>query len=147
MDTREQQNAELRGRPTSESEVVRLTEAQEAVRTALETDLGLGPWADTGTGGNSGCPQFDRSNGEIRSLASLLLEGGVPDEVWPRAAELVQQTAAQYGFTAADVVVDRPGEHEIVLRGEWESLLRFGTLANATLRLVTGCHLPAAAGY
>ena len=123
MDQREQQNAQLRERPASESEVARLGEAQEAVLGALEADLGLGPWQDTDTAGSSGCAEFEESQGKVASLASQLLEGGVPDDVWPRAA---------------DVVVDRPGEHEIVLRGEREALLRFGTLASATLRLVTG---------
>ena len=75
-------------------------------------------------------------------MSSLLLTGGVPEAAWPQAGTLVQQRAATFGFRAVDVVVDRPGEHEIVLRGEWGSLLRFGSLKNATSSLETGCHLP-----
>ena len=44
----------------------------------------------------------------------------------------------------ADTVVDEPGQHEIVLRGERGSRLRFSTLTNATVAMETGCHLPAA---
>lgn len=77
-------------------------------------------------------------------MSSLGLAGGVPDERWMRAAELVVTTAADYGFGAAEIVVDEPGQHEIVLRGERGSQLRFSTLTNATIALETGCHLPVA---
>ena len=59
-------------------------------------------------------------------------------------AELVVTTAADDGFGSAETVVDEPGQHEIVLRGERGSRLRFSTLTNATVAMETGCHLPAA---
>lgn len=142
MEQQEQQNAELRERPTSEAEVARLAEAQAALVAALEADLGLGPWTVSEGRGSSGCPQYDQSDGEIHYLEGLLLTGGVPDAVWPRAADLVADIGGRYDFGPADVVVDAPGEHEIVLRGADGALLRFGTLKNATLQLATGCHLP-----
>lgn len=142
MDEREQQNAELRKRPTSEAEVARLTEAQEAVRTRLTADLPLGPWTRSEPSGSAGCAEYDQADGQTVFLPGLLLQGGVPDDVWPRAVEVLQNTAAGYGFGTAEVVVDRPDEHEVVLRGERGALLRFGTLANATLQVESGCHLP-----
>jgi hypothetical protein len=142
MSEREQQNAQLRERPTSQAEVARLTEAQEAIRARLE-EVPLGPWTSSLSEGTAGCGDLDESDGRTVFLPGLFLEGGVPDAVWPRAVEAVQTAAAEYGFGAAEVVVDDPGEHEVVLRGERGALLRFGTLANATLQLETGCHLPA----
>lgn len=142
MEQGEQQNAELRERPTAQAQVARLTEAQAALRAALDKDLGLGPWAASEPASTSGCPTFPESDGEISYLEMLVLEGGVPDPVWPRAADLIAGIAARYEFGAVEVVVDQPGEHEIVLRGEHGALLRFGTAANATLQLATGCHLP-----
>jgi hypothetical protein len=68
----------------------------------------------------------------------------VPDAQWPQAAQVVADVAGRAGFGPAETVVDRPGEHEIVLRGERGALLRFGTLEHATLAVETGCHLPAA---
>lgn len=141
MGEREQQDAALRERPTAEQALARVTEAQEAVLTALG-GLGLTAWEPGDTTGSSACAEFDESSGEVTYLGSQVLPGGVPDDVWPRAAQAVEDTAARHGFGAADVVVDEPGEHEIVLRGEFGSLLRFGTAKNATLRLATGCHLP-----
>jgi hypothetical protein len=67
----------------------------------------------------------------------------VPDAQWDRAAVLTEQVLRDFGFGAAETVVDNPGEHEVVLRGQLGALVRFGTLANATLALETGCHLPA----
>lgn len=93
----------------------------------------------------AGCADFEQSSGVTAFLPTLLLTGGVPDAQWLTASDLVEQAAGEHGFGAAEVVVDAPGEHEIVLRGERGSLLRFGTLANATLAIETGCHLPEAA--
>ena len=142
MDQKLQQNAELRQRPTLEEEQARLTVARDEIRDRLASELGLTQWSDRGNGNAAGCADFEQSSGSTAFLPTLLLTGGVSDEQWPRAAEVVQDVAAGYGFGAADVVVDAPRQHEIVLRGERGSLLRFGTLANATLALETGCHLP-----
>lgn len=145
MDERDRQNAVLRERPALEAQVARLTEARDAVRDALAAEVGLTAWSDTEQTGGAGCGELDESDGRTVFLSTLLLTGGVPDEKWPRAVEVVERTAGEYGFGPADVVVDQPGEHEIVLQGEWESRLRFGSILDATLSLETGCHLPEAA--
>jgi hypothetical protein len=144
MQLRQEQNAQLAGRPTSEERVAELTRAQDAVRVRLEQELGLTRWSDTGLGdGGAGCAEFPVSDGRTASLSGLLLTGGVPDAQWDRAAVLTEQVLRDFGFGAAETVVDNPGEHEVVLRGQLGALVRFGTLANATLALETGCHLPA----
>ena len=56
---------------------------------------------------------------------------------------MLVEVAEPYGFDRLITVVDRPGEHEVELRGEPEALVRFGALENATLDVVTGCHLVA----
>lgn len=144
VDQRQQQDAELRQRPTLEQEQARLTTVRDEVRDRLAADLGLTAWSDRDNANGAGCGELDQSSGKTAFLSTLLLTGGVPDARWQAAADLVAAVAAAHGFGAVDVVVDRPGEHEIVLRGEHGSLLRFGTLQNATLALATGCHLPAA---
>lgn len=143
METRQQQEAELASRPTSEERVAELTQARDAVRDRLRAELGLSNWSETDIAGRSGCSEFSSSRGNSVSVPALLLTGGVPDAQWDRAAGLVGEVMAAYNFGPVEVVVDNPGEHEIVVHGEWGALLRFGTLANATLALGTGCHLPA----
>lgn len=90
----------------------------------------------------AGCGESAEISGTTASLPSLLLTGGVPDAVWTQAADVVADVVGEAGFGAVDVVVDNSGEHEIVLRGE-RIVAAVRTLANATLALQTGCHLPA----
>lgn len=136
--------AELRERPTSEAEVMRLEQLRQEVRDQLSSVLGLSAWSDV-EGSEAGCADFSGQNGRTVFLKGLLLTGGVPDALWAQAVEVVSEATAGYEFGAPVTVVDQPGNHEVVLRGARESLLRFGTgSANATLQLETGCHLPAA---
>lgn len=53
MDQRQEQDAQLAERPSSESEVARLTEVRDAVRSRIEADLGLASWTVTGDGGSA----------------------------------------------------------------------------------------------
>jgi hypothetical protein len=135
------QNAALQERPTHEQEQVRLLQVRDQVRDALASRLGLTDWGQADVGTTAGCADYPDSDGLTAFLPLLALTGGVPDQQWAQAVQVVEEVAGETGFGAARTVVDRPGEHEVVLRGERESLLRFGTLQNATLRLETGCHL------
>lgn len=133
----------LRDRPSIEAEVARLTEARDAVAEALGSRLGLDGWGVLDEGSTAGCADAPDAGGQTVFLPALLREGGVPDEAWDRAVEVVAEVAGAEGFGAPETVVDSPGQHQVVLRGERESLLRFSTLQRATLELETGCHLPA----
>lgn len=138
------QDAELRKRPTLEQEQERLTAVRDHVRDALGERLGLTAWSEPDAGNAAGCADFPDSAGFIAFLPLLLLTGGVPDEQWAEAVTVVESVAGEAGFGAAQTVVDRPGQHEVVLRGERESVLRFGSMQDATLAVETGCHLPGA---
>jgi hypothetical protein len=142
MNERQRQDAVLQERPNLEAQVARLTLARDAARDALAQELDLTAWSDAEDAGGAGCGEFSESSGETAFLPTLVLTDGVPDALWPRAVEVVERAAGEYGFGPAETVVDRPGEHEMVLRGEWDALLRFGSILDATLSLETGCHLP-----
>ncbi len=135
---------ELLQRPTLEDEVTRLTAVQGAVRDALTAELGLDRWTELNDPSRAGCADFADLDAETVFLPGLLLTGGVPDAQWPAAVDIVVRVAGRGGFGPPETVVDNPGQHEVVLRGERGSLLTLGTLANATLSLEAGCHLPAA---
>ena len=135
------QNAALQERPTLEQEQARLTLVRDQVRDTLASELGLTAWNEADNGNAAGCADYPESNGFTAFLPLLALTGGVPDQQWADAVAVVEEIAAGAGFGGAETVVDQPGQHEVVLRGERESLLRFGTTKNATLRLEIGCHL------
>lgn len=135
-------NAALQKRPTLEQEQARLTAVRDQVRDALASRTGLTAWSERDNGNAAGCAEYPESDGYTAFLPSLLLAGGVPDQQWAEAVKVVEEVAGASGFGPAEVVVDRPGQHQIVLSGERESRLSFGTTKNATLRLEAGCHLP-----
>lgn len=143
VDDKTAARATLLKRPTLEAETARITAVRDAVRNALDARLGLDRWSDLGSADEAGCAEFDDLKARTRFLSSLLLTGGVPDAQWPAAVKIVAEVAAPAGFGAPETVVDRPGQHDVVLRGERGSRLTFGTMANATLALEVGCHLPA----
>lgn len=139
---KQSQDAALQERPTLEQEQARLTTVRDEVRDALGSRLGLTAWSEPDKGNAAGCADFPDSAGYTAFLPLLLLTDGVPDDKWAEAVAVVEEVAGAAGFAPAQTVVDRPGQHEVVLRGERESLLRFGSVKDATLHLETGCHLP-----
>lgn len=145
MREQQSQDGQLRERPSLEAEQARLTAVRDEVRDRLAEELGLTVWSEADQGNAAGCADFPDSSGYTAFLPTLLLEGGVPDGSWARAVQVVSTVVGDEGFGAPEVVVDEPGQHEVVLRGERGSLLRFGTMKNATLHLETGCHLPESA--
>ncbi len=142
VDDKAAAHAALLKRPTLEAETARITAVRDAVRDALSTRLRLDAWSDLGSADEAGCADFTDIKARTRFLSSLLLKGGVPDATWPAAVKVVAEVAGPAGFGAPEAVVDRPGQHDVVLRGERGSRLTFGTMANATLALEVGCHLP-----
>jgi hypothetical protein len=96
---------------------------------SVNVSTGTGPFARLG------------GDGEIRRYTSGISPGNLSDADWSRATVLVADLATQHGFGAATVVVDRPGDHEVSFPGEYGGELLFGTAANTTLSLTTGCHL------
>ena len=135
------QNAALRERPSLEQEQARLTAVQDQVLKALADRLGLTAWSQGDEGNASRCGNYPDSDGYSASLPMQVLTGGVPDASWDRAVAIIEEVAGPAGFGGTDTVVDQPGEHEVVLRGDRESFLRFGTALDATLRIRAGCHL------
>jgi hypothetical protein len=136
---------ELARRPDIEVIDTRYRGMLAAIRDTLVAELGLPPWLPPGSPVNSstGTGPFARlgGDGEIRRYSSGRSPGTVSDVDWPRATAIVTVLAGQHGFAAPTVVVDRPGDHEVSLRDEYGGELLFGTAANTTLSLRTGCHL------
>ena len=63
----------------------------------------------------------------------VVFNGPVPDESWPQALDVVQRGAAQLGATDITTLVDRPGDHDVVIGGPDGGTVEFGTKAAAVL--------------
>lgn len=140
-------DATLAARPTSEEILGRYDEMQQRIRDALDMELGPFEWSMLRDGAESTCgTEFSGTNGRNVYMAPWGFDGNIPDDRWPRARQIFADTAAEYGFTPAGLQIDEPGRHST--NGVDEGLgaqYSFGTNANTTMQVTTGCHLPAAA--
>lgn len=137
--------AVLAGRPDIDAVGARCRGLLAVIRDTLVAELGVRPWLPSGGSVNhsGGRGPFARlgADCEVHRYTSGISPGAVSDADWPRATAIVADLAGRHGFAAPVVVVDRPGDHEVSLPGEYGGELLFGTAVNTTLSLTTGCHL------
>lgn len=118
-----------------------LTQLQER----LHAEMGLKPWdpAREPVSASACVGELSSlsSDGEIRRLSPGSSPGNISDADWPRAVKLVSDVAKQQGFGEPEVVVERPGDHEVSFRDNYGARLIFGTAKNTILGISTGCHL------
>ncbi|KAA5837115.1 LppA family lipoprotein [Saccharopolyspora hirsuta] len=139
----EDQTSTLQERPSMEEITARYEEMQQKIRDRFTAELGLAtPWIDDGDPGQAGCGEFpDTPEAEKHTLNRWLYEGNIPDDQWPRALQIADEVAAEYGFVERQVILDRPGNHKIEIRDRFGGWLQLGTNVNTVLRVRTGCHL------
>lgn len=141
--------AELRQRPDIEQAEATYQDLLAELRDRLVAEVGIEPWvAKEAPVTGSGCVGKFAAvgpDGEVRRYSSGSSPGNLPDADWPRAVTLVAEIAGRAGFGEPTVVIDRPGDHEVSLPHPSGAELLFGTAANTTLSLSTGCHLTAEA--
>ncbi|GAA0531381.1 hypothetical protein GCM10011581_04640 [Saccharopolyspora subtropica] len=133
----------LQQRPSMEEVTARYEQMQQKLRDRLSADLGLTTaWVDDGESGSSGCKEApDVPGAEKHSLNIWTYHGNIPDSQWPQAQRIATEVAGEYGFGAPEVILDRPGEHNIVLHDSFGADLDFATSTNTIMRVHTGCHL------
>ncbi|WP_246258127.1 LppA family lipoprotein [Amycolatopsis anabasis] len=143
------QFAELRKRPDIEQAESAYQGMLTEIRDRLVREVGIAAWQPPGepvsASGYVGDLSAIGRDGEIRRYSSGISPGNLPDAEWARAVALVRETAQRQGFGEPAVVGDRPGDHEVSFPHPSCTELLFGTAANTTLSLSTGCHLTAEA--
>jgi hypothetical protein len=146
---RSEQYATLAQRPDIDEAQSTYLALLETIRGELVAEFGIAPWqpaSSTPPGSACGAEFSDLgADGEIRRFTSGISPGNLPDDTWLSAVSRVAATAGAQGFGTPSVVVDRPGDHEVSLKDGFGAELLFGTAANTTLSLSTGCHLTKAA--
>lgn len=139
----------LRSRPTLEDTVARYEQMQQTIRARLDAAIGPFPWNRRREGSEGTCGRdFPVTfGGRNLALPPWGFDGAIPDRHWARAAGIVADTAAEYGFATAGLQIDQPGYHQLngvdTTLGAHYSL---GTEINTSMQVTTGCHLPASAG-
>ena len=137
------QFATLAQRPTIEQITATYEEMQARLRERLSADVGPLQWTNDQNAGRAGCADFPDVEGESRTLDRWTSEGNLPDAQWERAVAIVAEITGEYGFSAPEVIVDRPGDHEVTATDPYGGGYQFGTARNTVLMVSTGCHLPA----
>ncbi|MDA3626492.1 LppA family lipoprotein [Saccharopolyspora sp. WRP15-2] len=140
------QREELMRRPSIEEVTARYQEMLGRVRDALASEFPWIQWMQSDEIGRAGCAQFPafRSDGETRTLGIWTANGNLPDAQWPRAQQLTEAVAREYGFGPVRAIVDRPSDHEVVSFDQYGANIKIGTAKNTVLSGGTDCHLPQA---
>jgi hypothetical protein len=142
--SKDEQFAELLKRPDIEQVQADYLRMMADIRDALVEQIGIAAWQPKEKDAISGsaCGDYpELSDGHIRRFSSGSSPGNLPDAKWQEAVDLVGSIAGRHGFKNPGAVVDRPGDHEVSFSNEYGAELLFGTAANTTLSISTGCHL------
>jgi hypothetical protein len=139
----------LAARPRFEDVVARYSQMQVSMLAQLDAELGPFPWVQFQPEADSGCDrEFPWELGG-RTLHGALwgVEAAIPEADWARAREIVAGVAAGYGFVTDGVQIDQPGHHLVTgMDHDLGASYQFGSEVFVTLRVTSGCHLPAATG-
>lgn len=140
--TVEEQRATLEARPTIDQVAARYERMQAELRQRLVDEIGMSEWVKRSELSGSGCGAFpDVPTAESRRLGFWGSDGNLPDTEWPQALKIITEITGRYGFAPPEIIVDRPGEHQIVGTDQYGATYNFGTALNTSLGVSTGCHL------
>ncbi|MGH3929352.1 MAG: LppA family lipoprotein [Pseudonocardiaceae bacterium] len=140
-DNMDENFATLAQRPTIEDIRATYEQMQSQLRDRLSAEVGPMQWVNRENFSGAGCG--DDVDGQSLTLDGWKSDGNLPDTQWDRAVRIVAEVTGDYGFGSPQVVVDRPGDHEITATDPFGAKYLFGTAVNTVLLVSTGCHLPA----
>ncbi|MEU6130509.1 LppA family lipoprotein [Saccharopolyspora sp. NPDC047091] len=145
-DSMEEQRAELMSRPTMGEASARYLEMQSRIRDELSAAFPRMQWEQSQELTRAGCSDFDdfTYTAESQTLGVWWAKGGISDQEWPQAEQIVARVTAEFGFTPPETVVSRPADHQVVGSDNYGAGYRFGAAKNVALSGSTGCHLPQA---
>jgi predicted LppA-like lipoprotein len=140
------QRAELMRRPSMEEASARYLGMLGRMRDALAAEFPWIQWIQGQKLGRAGCADFPAygSEGESQTLGVWTASGNLPDAQWPRAQQIADDVAQEYGFGPARTIVSRPSDHQVVGFDQYGATYKLGTAKNTVLGGTTGCHLPQA---
>lgn len=88
-----------------------------------------------------GCSGDEANTAGVRAYIYVVFNGPVPEEVWPRALDVVRQGAARLGATNVTTPADGPRDHDVVFSGSDGVSVEFGTGAAGVLAATSDCRL------
>ncbi|RDH76374.1 hypothetical protein DVS77_21720 [Mycolicibacterium moriokaense] len=73
----------------------------------------------------------------------IVFDHPIPDELWPRALDIVKTGAAGFGATDVQTLVDKPGDKDVAIVGSDGVKFEFGTAAQTVFSGTSDCRLRA----
>ena len=70
----------------------------------------------------------------------LVFDRAIPDNVWPKAVQMVKDGAARFGATTVSVFMDQPGNKDLAIAGSGAQV-HFGTKAGTVLAATSDCRM------
>jgi hypothetical protein len=70
----------------------------------------------------------------------LVFDGAIPDNVWPKAVQIVKDGAARFGATTVSVFMDQPGNKDLAIAGSGAQF-HFGTKAGTVFAATSDCRM------
>ena len=140
----------LLARPTFEQAsreyLVMLTEMRTAIsRIAPNLQWEKDPFQD----GESLCERpYTKIKGATHGIfSSGDAQGAIADADWPAVVTAVSGIAAQYRFTRVQGLVDKPGNHRLVMHDSWGGTVEMGSIIDSSLVVYSPCLLTESARY
>ncbi|WP_409184909.1 LppA family lipoprotein [Amycolatopsis sp. VS8301801F10] len=145
---------ELMKRPDIDQAVARYEEMYAKIRAKVTKIVPSLKWTSANPMTSASCgndfaavnADLRRDDAEVKSLASWVAQGKVPDPQWDSVQAAVSDILRGYGFDSGPTVVkNQPSDHYVTYRAPDGSEVTFGSSVNTSATVRTGCHLTAEA--
>lgn len=88
-----------------------------------------------------GCSgEYAKTSG-VHVYIYALFDGPLPDDAWGQAVDIVQAGVSDLGATNMTTLIDKPGDHYVVLGGPDGIKIEFGTKAATVFAVTSDCRL------
>ncbi len=76
----------------------------------------------------------------VRVYYYIVFDRAIPDDVWPKAVQIVKDGAARFGATSVNVFVDQPSNKDLAISGSGVQF-HFGTAVQTILTATSDCRM------
>lgn len=73
----------------------------------------------------------------------IVFDKAIPDDVWPRAVQIVKDGAARFGATTVSTFMDQPGNKDLAISGPGGVEFEFGTAKRTIFSAKSDCRMRA----
>jgi hypothetical protein len=79
----------------------------------------------------------------VQVFYRIVFDRAIPDDVWPKAVQIVKDGAARFGATNVSVFVDQPGSKDLAISNPDGAQFHFGTKVQTVLSATSDCRMRA----